>query len=142
MPPRPEYWTLKKQQFDKIKSSLNILSEKLFAQLIEEDFQKIESSKDWLGFTVNRKKEGFLTLVSLSLIRELPIEFEIAIKECEIKDPAKTRFDYYSKTFSSLEEIEATIDKETYIMIQLLKTINQKTKHILPFQMNRKYNHP
>jgi hypothetical protein len=46
MPPKPEYWTLKKQQFDKIKSSLNILSEKLFAQLIEEDFQKIESSKD------------------------------------------------------------------------------------------------
>jgi hypothetical protein len=127
MPPRPEYWTLKKQQFDKIKSSLNILSEKLFAQLIEEDFQKIESSKDWLGFTVNRKKEGFLTLVSLSLIRELPIEFEIAIKEWEIKDPAKTCFDYYSKTFSSLEEIEAAIDKETYIMIQLLKAINQKT---------------
>jgi hypothetical protein len=79
--------------------------------------------------------------VSLSLIRELPIEFEIAIKEWEIKDPAKTRFDYYSKTFSSLEEIEVTIDKETYIMIQLLKTINQKTKHILPFQMNRKNNH-
>jgi hypothetical protein len=50
----------------------------------------------------------------------------LALKKWEIKNPAETSLDYYSKKCSSLEEMETLIDSEMDGIIQLLKTINQK----------------
>lgn len=67
MPPKAEYWILTSDEFKHIKSLLDLVSEKLFELLKPEGFQKVESSRDWLGFTICRKTQKFLTTVSLSL---------------------------------------------------------------------------
>ena len=121
MPPKPEYWVLSPQQFHNLKSYIDSLGEKIFHRLKQHGFDKIESQRDWLGLTVNRNEDRLLTLVSFSLIRESPIEFELILRRWNKSEPSKTCVNFYRKSFNSIEEVENTIDLELNIISEKLK---------------------
>ncbi|MBD0333819.1 MAG: hypothetical protein ICV66_14330 [Chitinophagaceae bacterium] len=121
MPPKPEYWTISEKQFKASKTRIDNLGQRLFESLNKYGFTKIESQADWLGLTINKRKEESLTFVSLSLYRETPLEFELVLRQWNVKNPSKTSKDIYRKTFHNIDEIESTYDLELKNICEQLK---------------------
>ena len=126
MPPKAEYWTLTKEQFDKTKAQISVLGERLLNNLQQEGFTKIKSSSDWLGLTVEKKSDDLLTFVAFSLNRESPLEFRLLLRKWNINNPLETCVDLYEKTFYSLEEFESSFSRELVIVKEVLRNNNQE----------------
>jgi hypothetical protein len=105
MPPRPEYWILNEKQFKQIKSQLDDIGQYAYTQLEPVGFTNLKSQPDWLGFTIEKKAGEQLTIVVFSLIKEKPIEFELAARQWQISNPSETCIEIYQKAFASIEEV-------------------------------------
>lgn len=112
MPPKADYWVLTKEQFNEIKTQINELGEKLLNNLQDLGFTKIKSSNDWLGLTVEKRQGDLLTFVSFSLVRELPLEFELVLRKWDIKNPPGTCVDLYEKSFNNTQDFVFSFNDE------------------------------
>lgn len=88
-----------------IKSELDKLGPSVYSALRPLGFTKLETSSDWLGFTINKKEGDRLTLVGFSLTKENPLTFELIARKWQVANPTQTCTNLYQKSFASLKEL-------------------------------------
>jgi hypothetical protein len=112
MPPKAEYWILSKEEFTTIKARINEVGDRLLENLKQDGFTKIKSSNDWLGLTVEKKENDLLTFVAFCLRRESPKEFQLFLRKWNVNNQSETCIDLYEKKYNSIDEFQASSDKD------------------------------
>jgi hypothetical protein len=120
MPPKPEYWTLTKEQFNELKAKITETGEKILENLRQYGFTKLKSSNDWLGVTIEKRQIDILTFVGFSLVKESPREFSLILRSWDIKNPAETSVHFYEYSFDNIGSFESDFDSKMATIKKIL----------------------